>query len=90
MPDGKDGKPKLGATRGALSKIGSLEELQAALWSIIDKLRGELSEQGTLLDTLPLKAVHSFATLSGVYVRLHESVDLEARLTALEQKVEEK
>jgi hypothetical protein len=90
MSNRPDARPKLGGKRGSLSKIGSMEQLQAALCEIIAKLKSELAEQGTLLDTLPLKAVHSFATLSGVYVRLHETADLEARLTALAQKVEEK
>jgi hypothetical protein len=51
------------------------------------KRAGELADQGTLIDVLALKAAHTLATLSGVFVRLHETADLEARLSALEQKV---
>jgi hypothetical protein len=90
MSKDKDGKPKLGSKRGALAGIGSLEHLQKALWQIISKLKAEISDQGTLIEVLPLKAVHSLATLAGVYCRLHEVADLESRLSALEQQVLEK
>jgi hypothetical protein len=48
MSNRPDPRPKLGGKRGALSKIGSMEQLQAALWEIIAKLKSELTEQGTL------------------------------------------
>lgn len=88
MANDKVVKPKLGAKRGGLAKIGGVAELQAALWEIIIKLKEELSEEGKLIEVLPLKAVHTLATLAGVFVRLHEAADLEGRLTALERKVE--
>jgi hypothetical protein len=87
MPTGKDGRPRLGSKRGALSEIGSMQELQGALGEVIDKLRTELAKEGALIETLPLKAAHTLATLAGVFVRLHETADLEARLSALEQRV---
>jgi hypothetical protein len=90
MSNKPDPRPKLGGKRGSLSKIGSVEQLQAALWEIIAKLRSELAEQGTLIDVLPLKAAHTLATLAGVFVRLHETADLEVRLTDLERKVKGK
>jgi hypothetical protein len=90
MPDGKTTKPKLGSKRGSLAKLGTIQELQLALWEIILQLKDEIAKQGTLMDTLPLKACHVAATLGGVYARLHETANLEERIARLEQKVEEK
>jgi hypothetical protein len=80
-------KPKLGAPRGSLAKLGDMKKLQDALWEIIAKLQEELAAQGTLIDALPLKAAHTLATLAGVFVRLHETASLEERLTLLERKI---
>lgn len=77
--------PKLGSARGGLAKIGSMHDLQEALWEIIAKLKGE----GKLIDVLPLKAAHTLATLAGVYVRLHEVADLAPRMEALEARLDE-
>lgn len=81
----KRAKPRLGASRGGLAKIGNMRDLQRALWEVIDKLRGEIKAKNELIDTLPLKACHTFATLAGVYVRLHEVADLAPRMELLEK-----
>jgi hypothetical protein len=88
MSNRPDPRPKLGGKRGSLSKIGDMQDLKAALWEVIAKLKDEIANQGQLLDVIPLKAAHTLATLAGVFVRLHETADLESRLTALEQRIE--
>lgn len=70
-----------------LAKIGSMRQLQVALWEVIDKLRNEIATKGELIDVLPLKACHTLATLAGVYVRLHEVADLAPRLEAVEAQL---
>lgn len=82
MPNRVQPKPKLGARRGALAKIGDMKALQAALWEVIDRLKSEIATKGELIDVLPLKACHTLATLAGVYVKLHEVADLGPRLEA--------
>lgn len=89
MPAGKDPKPKLGSKRGGLAKIGTMRELQLALWEVIERLKTEIVQQGTIMEVLPLKAAHTLATLAGVYVRLHEVSDLDLRMAAIEAHINE-
>lgn len=69
-------------------KPGDVAQLQAVLWQTIIEVEG-------VLDTRPpsheliLKAAHALAQLAGVYGRILEVVDLDARLTALEQHMGE-
>jgi hypothetical protein len=89
MPDNVEPKPKFSAERGVMARIGSIAELQAAVWEVIDKLRVEIGQQGTLMDSVPLKACHAVGTLAGVYARLHEINDLDSRLAEVERRLSE-
>ncbi len=54
MPN-KVHKPRLGAKRGGLAKIGSMKELQVALWEIIIKLKGEIVTKGELIESFAIE-----------------------------------
>jgi hypothetical protein len=36
MPDNVEPKPKFSAERGVMARIGSIAELQAAVWEVIE------------------------------------------------------
>jgi hypothetical protein len=67
------------------AKPGDLSQLRAVLWRTI-------LEVEALLDTRPpsndvvLRSAHALAQLAGTYKGVLEVVDLDARLTALEQR----
>jgi hypothetical protein len=89
MPDNVEPKPKFSAEGGVMARIGSIAELQAAVGEVIDKLRVEIGQQGTLMDSVPLKACHAVGTLAGVYARLHEINDLDSRLAEVARRLSE-
>jgi hypothetical protein len=60
--------------------------LQRVLWRTILQVEALLDVR-PYAPELVLKAAHALAQLAGPYTRLLETADLEARLTALEQRL---
>lgn len=67
-------------------KAGDLEQLQKVLWSAI--MSAEATLYGAVDAELVLKAVHAIAQASSQYAKLLEVGELEARLSALEERLE--
>jgi hypothetical protein len=68
-------------------KAGDLTQLRSVLWRTIVEVEGLLDVRPLAPDVV-LKSAHALAQLAGAYTRLVEAVDLEARLSALEQSLE--
>lgn len=71
-------------TRRRRRKPGDLRQLRAVLWEVL--LEVEAIATGTEADTAEkIRAAHGLASLAGSYTKVIEAVDLDERITALEQ-----
>ena len=75
------------ASRAAKAKPdgGDLTDLRRCLWLAVAKCTKAIKEADGM-DDETRKTVHALTQAAGVYVRLLEVVDLEARISALEGK----
>lgn len=74
-----------GRARKRQDAAGSVEDLQAALWRAIDRLNESLkSKKGADVDDAALRRMHALCQLGGVYLKVVEVGELEARIAALE------
>jgi hypothetical protein len=64
---------------------GDLSDLRRCLWLAVDKCSRAIHDAEELDDECR-KTIFALTQVSGVYIRLIEAVDLEARLSALEGK----
>ena len=69
-------------SRRQRQKPGDLDALRVKLWHLIDRLDDHLADAQIAADTL--KAGHLLIQTSGVYLKLIEVGEIEARLTSLE------
>lgn len=75
-------------TRRRRRKPGDLRQLRAVLWEVL--LEVEAIATGDEADTAEkIRAAHGLASLAGSYAKIVEAVDLDARITALEQAAEQ-
>lgn len=73
---------------------GSVQELQAVLWALVQQVRDDLEKRGAdgepaLPFEVRLKGVHALSQVSGTYLKATEVGELEARLAALEERMKE-
>ena len=77
-----------GKTPGILlkrcNKPGDLRKLQQKLWRAVAASEALLLADGVTYDD-QLRAVHALVQASGAYARLLETVEMEARLAAVEE-----
>jgi hypothetical protein len=64
-------------------KPGDLSSLRRTLWAALLEIEDMLESPK---EAIKLKAAHSLATLSGVYLKALELTEIEARIKALEEK----
>jgi hypothetical protein len=69
-------------------KAGDLRTLKRVLWLAITQAERMLLTPETS-DDRRLKAIHAISTASGVYLSLCKGADWEARLTAVEQALQQ-
>jgi hypothetical protein len=66
---------------------GDLRQLKVELWAAICEA-GDLLADPETDPELKLKAISALATATGVYLKLSEASEFEARLTTLEQRAQ--
>jgi hypothetical protein len=84
MPNPNPHRARL--ARKSARKPGDLRGLQRKLWGAILHCEDVLEAADT--PELRLRAIHAMSQATGAYVRVLEVGELEARLTALEKRME--